>query len=194
MAGAVSWTLFPSCPDSRRTVSLFVLERAWEIQAAHNGDPVGLDWPDGGNGRGLLRLWKSYVFLRSDTSEDFQRGLMRMNLSSLRSGLVSFSSAFIASLCCLLPLTVVLLGLGSGAFMMVTMQYRYIFLPVGVVGVALGYYLYFRENRRCTSICCAFVGRKFNLTLLGLATVMLVAELLFVIYPAFLSELLQQAM
>jgi len=117
-----------------------------------------------------------------------------MNFNNLRAGVVSFSSAFIASLCCLLPLTVVLLGLGSGAFMMVTMQYRYIFLPVGVVGVALGYYLYFREKQRCTSIGCAFVGRKFNLTLLGLATVMLVAELLLVIYPALVSELLQQAM
>ncbi|MCH7914404.1 MAG: hypothetical protein IH856_15425 [Deltaproteobacteria bacterium] len=117
-----------------------------------------------------------------------------MDFNSIRSGLVSFTSAFIASLCCLLPLTVVLLGLGSGAFMMVTMQYRYIFLPVGVVGVALGYYLYFREKQRCTSIGCAFVGRKFNLTLLGLATVMLVAELLLVIYPALVSELLQQAM
>ncbi|MCZ6547456.1 MAG: hypothetical protein O6837_04975 [Deltaproteobacteria bacterium] len=117
-----------------------------------------------------------------------------MDFNSIRSGLVSFTSAFIASLCCLLPLTVVLLGLGSGAFMMVTMQYRYIFLPVGVVGVALGYYLYFREKQRCTSIGCAFVSRKFNLTLLGLATVMLVAELLLVIYPALVSELLQQAM
>ncbi len=117
-----------------------------------------------------------------------------MDFNSIRSGLVSFTSAFIASLCCLLPLTVVLLGLGSGAFMMVTMQYRYIFLPVGVVGVALGYYLYFREKQRCTSISCTFVGRRFNLTLLGLATVMLVAELLLVIYPALLSELLQQAM
>ncbi len=117
-----------------------------------------------------------------------------MNFNNLRAGVVSFSSAFIASLCCLLPLTVVLLGLGSGAFMMVTMQYRYIFLPVGMVGVALGYYLYFREKQRCTSIGCAFVGRKFNLTLLGLATVMLVAELLLVIYPALVSELLQQAM
>ncbi len=117
-----------------------------------------------------------------------------MNFNNLRAGVVSFSSAFIASLCCLLPLTVVLLGLGSGAFMMVTMQYRWIFLPIGIIGVSLGYYFYFREKQRCTTIGCAFVGRKFNLTLLGLATVMLVTELLLVIYPAFLSELLQQAM
>ncbi|MFQ6011573.1 MAG: hypothetical protein ACE5KG_05320 [Nitrososphaerales archaeon] len=117
-----------------------------------------------------------------------------MNFNSFRSGLVSFSSAFIASLCCLLPLTVVLLGLGSGAFMMVTMQYRYIFLPIGVVGVGLGYYLYFREKQRCTTIGCAFVARKFNLTLLGLATLLLVGELLLVIFPALISELLQQTM
>ncbi len=78
--------------------------------------------------------------------------------------------------------------------MMVTMQYRWILIPIGVVGVLLGYYFYFLEIRRCTSIGCAFVGRKFNLTLLGLATVMLVAELLLVIYPALLSEFLQQAM
>ena len=51
-----------------------------------------------------------------------------MKLSNLKAGLVSFSSASIASLCCLLPLAVVLLGLGSGAFMIVTMKYRAIFL------------------------------------------------------------------
>ena len=71
-----------------------------------------------------------------------------MDFNSIRSGLVSFTSAFIASLCCLLPLTVVLLGLGSGAFMMVTMQYRWIFLPIGVIGVLLGYYFYCHEKRR----------------------------------------------
>ncbi len=193
MAGAVSWTLFPSCPDSSGSVPLYLLARAWEIQAAHNGDLVGLDCPDVGNGGCFLRLWEPFVFLRNCLNYRHTTQT-KMDFNSIKSGLVSFTSAFIASLCCLLPLTVVLLGLGSGAFMMVTMQYRYIFLPVGMVGVALGYYLYFREKQRCTSIGCAFVGRKFNLTLLGLATVMLVAELLLVIYPALVSELLQQAM
>lgn len=41
--------------------------------------------------------------------------------SSLASGLVSAWSAFVASLCCLLRLVVILLGLGSGAFMATTM-------------------------------------------------------------------------
>ena len=117
-----------------------------------------------------------------------------MKFNSLRAGLVSFSSAFMASLCCLLPLTVVLLGLSSGAFMMVTMQYRWVLMPIGVIGVSLGYYLYFREKSRCASLSCAFVGRKLNLSLLVSATLMLGVELAFVLFPALLSELMQRAM
>jgi len=117
-----------------------------------------------------------------------------MKFNSLRAGLVSFSSAFMASLCCLLPLTVVLLGLSSGAFMMVTMQYRWILIPIGVIGVSLGYYLYFREKGRCASFSCTFVGKRFNLTLLILATVMMGVELIFVLFPVILSELMQRAM
>lgn len=117
-----------------------------------------------------------------------------LNLGSFKAGWVSFFSALIASLCCLLPLAVVLLGLGSGAFMMVTMQYRSIFLPIGVLGVALGYYFYCREKRRCTSLGCAFAGRKINLALLALATVIVLTALMLDIFPALTSELLQRAM
>jgi len=117
-----------------------------------------------------------------------------MNLGSFKAGLVGVSSAIISSLCCLLPLTVVLLGLGSGAFMMVTMQYRTIFLPIGVIGVAMGYYLYFRERRRCDSIGCAFVGGRINLAFLLFATVTVVAALVLDFFPELTSEILQGAM
>jgi len=117
-----------------------------------------------------------------------------MTVGSLKSGLVSFSSAFVASLCCLLPLAIVLLGLGSGAFMMVTMQYRWLFLPVGLLGVSAGYYFYFRERNRCTTIGCSFAAKSLNLALLALATLMLGAELILTIFPAFASEFLQGAM
>ena len=117
-----------------------------------------------------------------------------MNIGSLKAGIVSFSGAFIASLCCLLPLAVVLLGLGSGAFMMVTMQYRAILLPLGVLAVGGGYYFYFKEKRRCATLGCALAGKKFNLILLGLATIMLIGELALVIFPELLSEVLQRAM
>jgi len=117
-----------------------------------------------------------------------------MNLDNLKAGLVSFSSAIVASLCCLLPLAVILLGLGSGAFMMVTMQYRAIFLPIGVIGVALGYYLYFREKRRCTSLGCTLAGGKINLALLFFATVIVAGALVLDIFPQLTSNILQGAM
>jgi len=117
-----------------------------------------------------------------------------MDLGAVKAGLVSFSSALIASLCCLLPLAVVVLGLGSGAFMMVTMRYRNIFIPVGVVGVGIGYYLYFKEKRRCSSIGCSFVGRKINLALLVLATAIVAGVLLLNFFPGLTSDYLQMAM
>ncbi len=117
-----------------------------------------------------------------------------MDLSSVKAGLVSFSSALIASLCCLLPLVVIFLGLGSGAFMMVTIQYRYIFLPVGVIGLGTGYYLYFKEKQHCSSIGCTFIGRKSNLALLLVATVMVAGALLLDFFPGLTSDYLQMAM
>jgi len=117
-----------------------------------------------------------------------------VNLHSFKAGIVSFSAAIVASLCCLLPLAVVVLGLGSGAFMMVTMQYRAIFLPVGVVGIGVGYWLYFREKRRCNSLGCTFVGRRSNLALLLLATVVVGVAIILDIFPDLTSEILQNVM
>src|SRR6266508_920137 len=117
-----------------------------------------------------------------------------MNLGNFKAGIVSFSAGIVASLCCLLPLAVVLLGLGSGAFLMVTMQYRSIFLPIGVVGVALGYYFYFREKRRCTNLGCAVAGGKVNLVLLLGATVVVAAALVLDFFPELTSNILQGAM
>ncbi len=93
-----------------------------------------------------------------------------MKLGELRSSAVGILSASVASLCCLLPLVVVVLGLGSGAFMAVTMRYTYIFLPAGILGTAAGYYLYLRERRRCERRGCAMAGARVNLVLLIVST------------------------
>ncbi|MCK5485690.1 MAG: hypothetical protein KAI86_05710 [Desulfobacterales bacterium] len=77
-----------------------------------------------------------------------------MKISSLKPVLVSLPSAILASLCCVLPLIVVLLGIGSGAFMMDTMKYSYIFIPIAVVGVGLGYFFYFQEKKKCNAVEC----------------------------------------
>lgn len=113
-----------------------------------------------------------------------------MKLTDLKSGLVSFGGAFLASLCCLLPLTVVLLGLGTGAFMATTMQFRSLFLPLGILGVGLGYFLYFREKRRCDALGCSMAGFRLNVTLLIAASLMLVIEVLFVVFPEALWSLM----
>lgn len=113
-----------------------------------------------------------------------------MSLANLKSGLVSFGGAFVASLCCLLPLTVVFLGLGTGAFMATTMQYRPLFLPLGILGVSVGYYFYFREKRRCGALGCRMAGSRLNLALLSVATVMLAIELVFVLFPNALWSLM----
>jgi len=117
-----------------------------------------------------------------------------MKFETFKASAVSMSAAVVASLCCLLPLTVVLFGLGSGAFMMVTMQYRAVFLPVGVLGVGLGYYFYFQEKHRCSGAGCAFVAGKFNLTLLFLATGIVVVALVLDFFPQLTSDILQGAM
>ena len=117
-----------------------------------------------------------------------------MKFGTFKAGVVSLSAAMVASLCCLLPLIVVLLGLGSGAFMMVTMRYRAIFLPAGVIGVGLGYYFYFREKRRCSGAGCVFVGGKLNLVLLCVATVVVVLTLALDFFPQLTSGILQVAM
>jgi len=115
-----------------------------------------------------------------------------MKVFHLKSGLVSFGGALLSSLCCLLPLTVILLGLGSGAFMMTTMQFRPVFLPLGILAVGLGYYLYFREQRRCNALGCQMVGSKLNLVLLIVASLMLAIELVFVLFPDTLWSLVME--
>lgn len=115
-------------------------------------------------------------------------------MASLKSGLLSLSSALVASLCCLLPVAVVLLGLGGGAFMIVTMRYQWLLLPIGILGVAAGYHLYFRESRRCSTIGCAFAGSKLNAALLGFATALLGAEIVLAVFPDFAAKLLQTAL
>ncbi len=117
-----------------------------------------------------------------------------MKLIDLTSGLTSVSSALVASLCCALPLAVVLLGLGCGAFMMTTMQYRWLFLPIGVVGVSMGYVLYVREKRRCDGLVCRMAGGRLNLVLLLFATLLLVFELFLTMAPGLSDALLARLM
>jgi len=108
----------------------------------------------------------------------------------MKTVLVSLPSAIVASLCCVLPLAVVLLGLGSGAFMMYTMRYSYIFIPIGVVGVGLGYFFYFRDKKKCDALSCRMAAGKFNLVMLVFSTIVVAIAIIFTVFPGVVAPLL----
>lgn len=104
--------------------------------------------------------------------------------------LAAWIGAVLSSLCCLLPLTVIVLGLGSGAFMAVTMRYRWVLIPAGVLGVTIGFVLYVRERRRCEQLACRMAGSRITLGLLILAGAVVATSIVLDRFPDLTSELL----
>jgi hypothetical protein len=104
--------------------------------------------------------------------------------------LVAGGGALLSSLCCLLPLTVIVLGLGSGAFMATTMQYRWLLIPVGVLGIAAGFALYVRERRRCDALGCRMAGSRLTLILLLIASAVVGTSIVLDRFPEMTSDLL----
>lgn len=113
-----------------------------------------------------------------------------MKVSDVKSSAVAVISASVSSLCCLLPLVVVVLGLGSGAFMAVTMKYSSIFIPAGILGTGTGYYLYFRERRRCHRLACRMVGGRLNLALLVISALVLGVSVSLTALPDYTAHLI----
>ena len=113
-----------------------------------------------------------------------------MRSGSVGAGLAAWVGAMLSSLCCLLPLAVIVLGLGSGAFMAVTMQYRWILIPAGVLGVALGFVLYARERHRCVRLACRMAGSRVTLGLLIAASLVVASAIALDRFPEMTSDLL----
>lgn len=111
-------------------------------------------------------------------------------VQALVGGVVGTAGAVVSSVCCILPLTIVLLGLGSGAFMATTMQYTTIFVPIGAISVGAGFYLHLRERRRCAREGCSMAGSRLNLILLSVSALVVALALFFTLFPAFSSDLL----
>ena len=109
-------------------------------------------------------------------------------------GIAGAAGAVLASLCCLLPLTVVILGVGSGAFMATTMAYRWLLIPAGVLGVGLGFVLYARERRRCDALGCRVAGARLTLALLVAASLVVATAIVLDQFPEMTSDLLTRAM
>lgn len=116
-----------------------------------------------------------------------------MKRASVWSGFAAGTGAVLSSLCCLLPVAVILLGLGSGAFMAVTMQYRWLLIPAGVLGVGAGFLLYARERRRCNQLGCRMAGGRITLVLLIGAGIVVATAITLVIFPAITTDLIMWA-
>ncbi len=115
-----------------------------------------------------------------------------MKLSDFR-GLISVAGTGIASLCCVLPLAVVLLGIGTGAFMATTMRYTSIFVPIGVMSVAVGVALHLRERRRCALAGCRMANGTLQTILLGVSAIVVAIAIFFTVFPDTASQLLTRA-
>ena len=111
-------------------------------------------------------------------------------LRGVLGGIIGAGGAVVSSLCCVLPLAIVLLGLGSGAFMATTMKYTPVFIPIGIASVAAGFCLYFRERRRCAAERCKMIGGTFNLALLTLSALAVGAAVFFTLFPQLSSDFL----
>jgi mercuric ion transport protein len=117
-----------------------------------------------------------------------------MKPAALAAGFVAWVGAALASLCCLLPLGVMVLGLGSGAFMATTMPYRWLLVPAGIIGIVTGFVLYLRERRRCEALACRMAGSRITLGLLILASLVVASTIALDRCPEFTSDLLAYVM
>lgn len=113
-----------------------------------------------------------------------------MKPGTIGASIVAWGGALLSSLCCLLPLAVIVLGLGSGAFMATTMSYRWILIPAGVLGIAGGFALYARERRRCDALGCRLAGARVTLALLIVASVVVATSIVLDRFPEMTSDLL----
>jgi hypothetical protein len=117
-----------------------------------------------------------------------------MRPGTVGAGATAWVGAVLSSLCCLLPLAVIALGLGSGAFMAVTMRYRWLLIPAGIIGVATAFFLYFRERRRCAALACRMAGSRITLALLVVACLVVGTSIVFDRFPELTSDLLEHVM
>lgn len=113
-----------------------------------------------------------------------------MRLRAFGAGLVASVGAVLSALCCLLPLAMIVVGLGSGAFMAATMPYRWLLIPAGVLGVGVGFVLYARERRRCGALGCQMAGSRIMLVLLIVASLVVATTIALDQLPDVTSDLL----
>ena len=101
-------------------------------------------------------------------------------------------AGLLAASCCLLPIALIAAGVAGAGVMMTMMQYEWLTLPLGVVGLAAAYGIYFRSRRRCDTTGCRFVGRRMNQVMLAVATALGAVALLLKVFPSWAAAILRR--
>lgn len=107
----------------------------------------------------------------------------------MQSGKMSFFSAILASTCCTVPLILLgisLLGIGAWGLSGVSTflgSIKWILMPIAVAGLGFSFYKFFKEKKACEGGACQMIGKKTNIILLTLSTVLVSTFLVFSIYP-----------
>ncbi len=106
---------------------------------------------------------------------------------------VTIFSMIAASSCCLPPLILLgltLIGVGTAgvAGLSSTLgSLKWYILPLGIAGVGLSYWLYFREKKKCSTKACRMADEKLTKTMLMISTVVVFGFLAWSVYPYLLG-------
>jgi len=100
------------------------------------------------------------------------------------------ASALVAASCCLLPIALISVGLAGGGLMITAMRFQFVSLPLGILGLAAAYWMYWRHRRRCRTTGCRVAGQGTTLVVLGMATVIIVVALILMLFPSWTASLL----
>ena len=87
------------------------------------------------------------------------------------------------SLCCIIPLILLGVGLGGTMLPMFFVSYKVPFLTVAVMALGLAWYLYLRDKKRCLADGCSLVGSRVRLWMLGGNTLAVVVFMLISLTP-----------
>lgn len=110
-----------------------------------------------------------------------------------RANATGLIAATLAASCCILPLALIFAGVAGAGLMMTMMRYEWITLPLGVIGIAGAWWMRYRQQRRCTTASCEFIGRRVNLAVLIAATLVVIVALLLRLMPSWTASLLESA-
>jgi hypothetical protein len=117
-----------------------------------------------------------------------------MRLAALIAGLVAWIGAALASLCCHLPLAVIVLGLGAARSWRRRCSTVGCWSRPGIVGIVAGFVLYVRERRRCSALACRMAGSRVTLGLLVVASLVVTTAIVLDRFPEFTLDVFTHVM